>query len=151
LLHRRAAALGPQGPQRRMCDSPERFFEEVEPHNDGCVGDEPWVLETDGRETARSGEEDEDNDANVREMIQPFEEKRGFLKANGQHCATFVRLNPDAGSEALQAMPELLRELFLPQRDTKAVRQARGILKDSNLPPLLDLLGQAVIAETVMS
>ncbi len=64
-----------------MYDSPpERFFDAIETQDDGCkpmdyVGDEPRIWKTERWETGSSGEENEEKDANVREMIRCFEEE----------------------------------------------------------------------------
>jgi hypothetical protein len=134
-----------------MCDPPESC---VAIQDDGCkpMGcdvDGPLDLKAQAQAMTSSCEENEETDANIREMIRRFQEQNGFLKANNQQTAAFLRLNPDAGPKALKAVPEVLRDLFVLQRETKTIRQARAILKESNLPPLLDLLAEAVIAETI--
>ena len=144
-------AAGAQGPRRRMCESPESC---VAIQDDGrkpmeCDVDGPLALKAEALAMASSCEENEETDANIREMIRHFQEQNGVLKANKQQAAAFLRLNPDAGPKALKAVPEVLRDLFVLQRETKDIRQARAILKESNLPPLLDLLADAVISKEI--
>jgi hypothetical protein len=144
-------AAGAQGPRRRMCESPESY---VAIQDDGCKPmecdvDGPLDLKAEAQAMTSSCEENEETDANIREMIRRFQEQNGFLKANNQQAAAFLRLNPDAGPKALQAVPEVLRDFIVLQRETKAFRQARAILKESNLPPLLDLLADAVISKEI--
>jgi hypothetical protein len=80
---------------------------------------------------------DEELPSSMEENIRLFEAEYGLVKEKGEQGAAFLRRVPAAGPTALNLIRELLRKLYILEKETKHVREAGEALRKAERPPFL--------------